>query len=475
MNKVDPQSTAPRNDSNQSRWVWFIVAGCVLLVLIALFSRRQRDKPGTDRASTTTPGRVTPADSAALKAWRERTRRSPSTAAPAPTVEEIVAGKVIQFIKSRRKLAHAMAEHFKTPVPDEMERFFDAAEVGRYDEMEAIYKSLRKQRENGTGIPDYGPQWRTVIETEGAAREAHDWPAQKLLDYGNAVLDSLRPGMIYVGGTDPGCFIPTLLNETSEGERRVTLTQNALADDTYLDYLNFLYGDRMATLTKDDSQRVYQDYVADARKRLDHDQQFPDEPKQIRPGEDVRLNQDGGVHVSGQVSVMAINEKLFQMFMGKNPDASFAMEESFPFKSTFGSATPLGPIMELRVQDEQNALTRERASQSVDYWRTTAQQLLSDPQAADSREVRMSYSKLVSSQAGLLLDRGYTAEAEQAFRLANEIAPTSPEAVFRYINLLVEQKRFEDAMPVAENAVRIEPENNQFRDLVKELKRLNKK
>src|SRR6266542_3565078 len=268
MNKVDPQSTAPRNDSNQSRWVWFIVAGCVLLVLIALFSRRQRDKPGTDRASTTTPGRVTPADSAALKAWRERTRRSPSTAAPAPTVEEIVAGKVIQFIKSRRKLAHAMAEHFKTPVPDEMERFFDAAEVGRYDEMEAIYKSLRKQRENGTGIPDYGPQWRTVIETEGAAREAHDWPAQKLLDYGNAVLDSLRPGMIYVGGTDPGCFIPTLLNETSEGERRVTLTQNALADDTYLDYLNFLYGDRMATLTKDDSQRVYQDYVADARKQI---------------------------------------------------------------------------------------------------------------------------------------------------------------------------------------------------------------
>jgi hypothetical protein len=46
-------------------------------------------------------------------------------------------------------------------------------------------------------------------------------PAQKLLDYGNAVLGALRPGMVYVGGTDPGRWIPTLLNETSESERHI--------------------------------------------------------------------------------------------------------------------------------------------------------------------------------------------------------------------------------------------------------------
>ena len=254
----------------------------------------------------------------------------------------------------------------------------------------------------------------------------------------------------------------------------MTLTQNALADNSYLDYLNYLYGDRMATLTKDDSQRVFQDYVTDARQRLDHDQQFPDEPKQIRPGEDVRLKEDGAVHVSG-LSDMAINEKLFQVFMGKNPDTSFAMEESYPFKSTFGSATPLGPIMELRVQDEQNALTRERASQAVDYWRATAQRLLSDPESPDGSDPRMAYAKLASSQAGLLLDRGYTAEAEQAFRLAKEIAPTSHHAVFGYINLLVGQNRLEAALSVAENAVGFEPDNMHLGDVVEQLKKLNKK
>jgi len=66
-----------------------------------------------------------------------------------------------------------------------------------------------------------------------------------------------------------------MLNETSEGEHHVVLTQNALADGTYLDYVNFLYGDRLRTLNGDDSKRAFEDYMTDARKRLQHDQEFP--------------------------------------------------------------------------------------------------------------------------------------------------------------------------------------------------------
>ena len=88
---------------------------------------------------------------------------------------------------------------------------------------------------------------------------------------------------------------------------------------------------------------------------------------------------------------------------------------------------------------------------------------------------RKAYSKLVSSQAGLFLQRGYAAEAEQAFRIANEICPTSPEAVFRYVNMLVDQKRIEDALPVAEAAVKAAPENQQFRNLVEQLKNMQRK
>jgi tetratricopeptide (TPR) repeat protein len=142
----------------------------------------------------------------------------------------------------------------------------------------------------------------------------------------------------------------------------------------------------------------------------------------------------------------------------------------------FANASSLGPIMELRVRDEQNVLTRERAAQSVDYWRTTAQQIFADPEARESPEVLKSYSKLISSQGGLFANRNYTAEAEQAFRLAAEICPYSSEAVFRLANLLVGQNRIEDALPVAEAAVKADMNNQQqFRSLVEELNRLRKK
>src|SRR5438046_2058108 len=156
-------------------------------------------------------------------------------------------------------------------------------------------------------------------------------------------------------------------------------------------YMETLYGDRFSTLTSDDSQRAFQEYMADAQKRLEHDQQFPDEPKQVRPGEDIQVV-DGKVQVSGQVAVMAINEKLLQTLMEKNPDLSFAIEESFPFKSLYADALPLGPLMELRARGEQNDFTAERAVESVDYWRNATQHLLADPETANAEAALKSYS-----------------------------------------------------------------------------------
>jgi hypothetical protein len=270
--------------------------------------------------------------------------------------------------------------------------------------------------------------------------------------------------MVYVGGTDAGRFIPTLLNETSEGEHRIVLTQNGLTDATYLQYVRFLYADRLNTLSPEDAERERREYLADAQRRLQHDQQFPNEPKQILPGEDVRAT-DAGVEVSGHMAVCMMREKLFQLLMEKNPDVSFAIEQSFPFKSTYPNATPLGPIMELRVQAEQNRLTQERAAQSVAYWNSIAQQLLADPEAANSPDVRHAYAKMAGEQAALFLDRSYATEAEQTFRVANETSPGNPETIFRYVNLLMQQDRLQEAASVAANAARVVPENPQFRNL----------
>src|SRR5258708_24351415 len=85
--------------------------------------------------------------------------------------------------------------------------------------------------------PELDPYWSAVLDAYGVAEQAHLWPAKQLLDYGNAILDSLRPGMVYVGGTDNGRWIPELLNDTSSGEQHIIITQNALADGSYAEYI----------------------------------------------------------------------------------------------------------------------------------------------------------------------------------------------------------------------------------------------
>ena len=88
----------------------------------------------------------------------------------------------------------------------------------------------------------------------------------------------------------------------------VVLTQNALADGTYLQYLGFLYGDQMATAHRRTIRNsAFQNYMADAQKRLTHDQEFPEEPKQVQPGRGHPAMTDGRVQVSGQVAVMMVD------------------------------------------------------------------------------------------------------------------------------------------------------------------------
>ena len=181
---------------------------------------------------------------------------------------------------------------------------------------------------------------------------------------------------------------------------------------------------------------------------------------------------EGRIQVSGQVAVMAINENLMQTLMNKNPGLSFALQESFPFKSTYQDAAPLGPIMELQAPDVQATFTATAAAQALDYWRNATQQLPIGSETSEDQEVLRAYSKLATAQAALLAAHNFSAEAEQTYRLATEICPYSPEAVFSYVNLLATQQRFAEAVPVVETAVRAAPDNQQLHDL---LDTLNKK
>jgi Tfp pilus assembly protein PilF len=76
------------------------------------------------------------------------------------------------------------------------------------------------------------------------------------------------------------------------------------------------------------------------------------------------------------------------------------------------------------------------------------------------------------AQAKLFEDHNFTTEAEQTYRLATDMGPSDPGAVFCYAGFLARQKRFAEAIPVVETAVNGAPDNQQMRDLLQNLKRV---
>jgi hypothetical protein len=464
-----PAGSNPDSRSDFHRLRLLALVGAVAIILLGIFL----PQPSRKSTSSNSAGQSLWSASSPAPGKNAETSLGFQRSGPVPqfTAEQIVAGKIAKFADNRSRILHAMAKRFNIQVPSDVEQFFEAAAAGNWPELTNRFQALQQQRRSGA--EHLQTLWGPILETYGVVQETQSWPAQKLLDYGQAVLNSLQPGMVYVGGTDPGRFIPTLLNETSDGDRHIVLTQNAFADSTYLQYLSFLYGDQMTTLSQEDSQRAFQDYMDDATKRLAHDQQFPDELHQIRPGEDVHES-NGHVEVSGQVAVMAINERLLTMFMDKNPSLTFALEESFPLKSTYAEAIPLGPIMQLRAPNEQNGFSPDTAAQVVQYWRDTAQDLASDTTITAGSEPLREYAKMATAQASLLADHNYSSQAEQAYEAATRIWPGSPEAVFQYVNLLVGQNRVADALPIVQNAVAANPDNQQFRDLLQNLKQMGR-
>jgi predicted Zn-dependent protease len=67
-------------------------------------------------------------------------------------------------------------------------------------------------------------------------------------------------------------------------------------------------------------------------------------------------------------------------------------------------------------------------------------------------------------------------EADFAYRQAFALCPHSPEAVWRYANFLVNQRRFADALAVAEIGLALhkgKPDADSFETLVKVIKSYN--
>ncbi len=409
---------------------------------------------------------------------------------------------------------------------------------------------------------------------------------------GKLIYPEMTRDAVVFGGTDPGRFNPTYMifcesfippknkpHDPSFDRRDAYLiTQNALADKTYLDYIRAHYNrsaevdpyffselvrtekerelnrtnllaramlplDRfftdlgarieksrrdegvypkreILTPSNDDSQKAFQEYIGEAARRLQHDRDFPNEPKQVKPGEGVTFTKDGRVQVSGQVAVMAINALLAKVIFDKNPDHEFFIEESFPLDWMFPYLTPFGIIMKINRQPLPE-ITADMVQRDHEFWSKYSERLIGnwitydtsikeicdfakrtflrhdftgfkgDPKFVRDDFAQKAFSKLRSAIGWIYGWRvsyecppehrpktpaeqlRVTKEAEFALKQSYAYCPFSPEALHKLVTLLLNAQRVDEAKLVAETSLEFDPGNPIFQSYANQLRSIS--
>lgn len=310
-----------------------------------------------------------------------------------------------------------------------------------------------------------------------------------------------------INGLKLSGYVQRFLQENPQGHTRIRLNR-LLLEEAYPKHIaksvGGVYPDmEIHTPTPDDSQKAFEDYVTDAQRRI--------KLNQLKPGEDVRI--DGNrLQVSGQVAVMAINGLLTKVIFDKNPDHEFYVEESFPLDWMYPYLTPFGIIMKINRQPLPE-LSDAVLATDHEFWSQFSGRLIGnwitydtpvkeiaafaervylrgdftgfkgDPKFVRDDNGQKAFSKLRSAIAGLYTWRINNSksvaeqqrmikEADFAYRQAFAFCPYSPEAVFRYVNLLTSMQRFDDALLIAQVCEKLDPANAGVQSLVDQLRGL---
>jgi hypothetical protein len=254
------------------------------------------------------------------------------------------------------------------------------------------------------------------------------------------VYPEMSPNAILFGGTDPGRFCPTYMifsesflpkekrREPGFDRRDVyIITQNALADPHYLEYIRAHYNrsvqedpyffSELLRPQEERAENTSTNFLARCALPLDRaltavgaqlerqrraeglypakelslpssndldgamrvfmaDFQERAKRGQLRPGEEVRVN-GNQAQLTGQAAVMGINAILTREIFEKNTGHEFYVEESFPIDWMYPHLTPFGTIMKLERQPPKE-LGPEIVERDRRFWADYMERLMGD-------------------------------------------------------------------------------------------------
>lgn len=367
--------------------------------------------------------------------------------------------------------------------------------------------------------------WVWPLRTNWALCEQrdHDFGYQfgfRMFHPGGGYPDMEKDAVLY-GGTDPGRFVPTymifcesfakpheryvskfmepeLTNKCSTFDRRdvYIITQNALADATYMNYIRDHYSfsrpnpDKPETIAK--FMPWQQAIMRFAWKRMGRDVTYPKEPIHMpsldeanmafrqfiedvqagrlqTSGSEVRV-ENGRVSVEGVGGVMAINGIIAKWIFDKNKDKhAFYVEESYVIPWMYPYLSPYGIIMKINKEplpapQENTNVWQNIIAQDFAYWDKLLKEFSQREEFLRDTDAPKAFSKLRCAIAGLYEVRGILNAAEAAYVQAVNTCPESPEASFRLAQLYMRVNQPDRAVQTLQKLRERDPFNKQVRE-----------
>jgi len=264
----------------------------------------------------------------------------------------IVSEQLKRFVAEKAAQARAVRPN-ENDIPPEFKSLLAAAEKGDWptlrqifaDRHEAALADWHAQQGGGRNPRTWrlhSLEWVIALEIEGAFEQFAAGVEEYAVAFGKEVIRSIPPGSNYFSGTDSAHGVITALCKSHvNADPFFTLTQNAMLDKGYLNYVRSMYESWIDIPTDGDLTNAYNEYREDARRRL--------KENKLLPGEDVR-EVEGKVQIIGMISHMAINGLVTKLTFDKNPDREFYVEEGFPLEWMYPHLSPHGLILKLSRQ-----------------------------------------------------------------------------------------------------------------------------
>jgi len=153
------------------------------------------------------------------------------------------------FSQQKERQSEMLAAASGESISPEFQKLFTAATNGDWQVVTNMYESFKQRHpqyshSDGVGEPGlrtsyWSPALEVCLAYDHVVRCEPAY-TQMAVD---GIIHSIPAGSIYFGGTDPGRGLPTAFCKSHvDADPFYTLTQNALADGSYLDYLQCTYG-----------------------------------------------------------------------------------------------------------------------------------------------------------------------------------------------------------------------------------------